>query len=234
MSDTQHRFPASILPAWLFSASRGAGRGGSDVYLEKVKRPLDVALVLCFALVFLPFLLLIALALLIAQGRPILVSHRRVGRNGVGFGCLKFRSMVRNADDVLRAHLAEDLAARTEWAEKRKLKSDPRVTPLGRLLRKSSVDELPQLLNVLRGDMSLVGPRPIVEQEVQFYGAAIHHYQRVRPGLTGQWQVSGRSDVSYPSRIQMDVDYVDRIGFGRDLLIMLKTLPVVVTWRGSY
>ena len=234
MSDTQHRFPVSILHAWLFSPSRGAGRGGSDLYHEKVKRPLDVTLVLCFALVFLPFLLLIALALLIAQGRPILVSHQRIGRNGVGFGCLKFRSMVRNSDEVLSAYLSGNAAARAEWAQSRKLKSDPRVTQLGRVLRRSSVDELPQLLNVLRGDMSLVGPRPIVEQEVQYYGTAITHYHRVRPGLTGHWQVSGRSDVSYPSRIQMDVDYVDRIRFGRDLLIMLKTLPVVVTWRGSY
>ena len=234
MSDAQRRFPVSILPAWLVSPSRSAGRGGSDLYHEKVKRPLDVSLVVCFALIFLPFLLLIALALLIAQGRPILVSHQRVGRNGVGFGCLKFRSMVRNADEVLRSHLAADAAARAEWAQTRKLKIDPRVTPLGRVLRKSSVDELPQLLNVLRGDMSLVGPRPIVEQEVHHYGAAIQHYHRVRPGLTGHWQVSGRSDVSYPSRIQMDVDYVDRIRLSRDLLIMLKTVPVVVTWRGSY
>ena len=162
------------------------------------------------------------------------MSHQRIGRNGVGFGCLKFRSMVRDADEVLRGHLAGNAAARAEWAQTRKLKADPRVTPLGRILRQSSVDELPQLLNVLRGDMSLVGPRPIVEQEVQYYGAAINHYHRVRPGLTGHWQVSGRSDVSYPSRIQMDVDYVDRIRFGRDLLIMLKTVPVVVTWRGSY
>ena len=234
MSDAQHRFPVSMLPAWLVSPARTAGKGGSDLYHEKVKRPLDIFLVLCFALVFLPFLLLIALALLIAQGRPILVSHQRVGRNGIGFGCLKFRSMVRNADEILRTHLAEDAAARAEWAQSRKLKCDPRVTPLGRVLRKSSVDELPQLFNVLRGDMSLVGPRPIVEQEVPYYGAAINHYYRVRPGLTGHWQVSGRSDVSYPSRIQMDVDYVDRIRFGRDLLIMLKTVPVMVTWRGSY
>ena len=234
MADTQQRFPASFLPARLLSPSRGAGRGGSDLYLEKVKRPLDVCVVLCFAVVFLPFLVLIALALLVAQGRPIFVSHQRVGRNGVLFGCLKFRSMVRNADEVLRAHLAENADARAEWAQARKLKADPRVTRLGRVLRKSSVDELPQLINVLRGDMSLVGPRPIVEQEVPYYGIAINHYHRVRPGLTGHWQVSGRSDVSYPSRIQMDVDYVDRVRFGRDLLIILKTLPVVVTWRGSY
>ncbi len=234
MSDTQHRFPVSLLPAWLVSPSRTAGHRGSELYHETMKRPLDVSFVLCFAVVFLPFLLLIALALLIAQGRPILVSHQRVGRNGVSFGCLKFRSMVRNADDVLRSYLAENATARAEWAQNRKLKRDPRVTPLGRILRKSSVDELPQLLNVLRGDMSLVGPRPIVEQEVAFYGAAIGHYHSVRPGLTGHWQVSGRSDVSYPSRIQMDVDYVDRIRFSRDLLIMLKTVPVVVTSRGSY
>ena len=234
MSHTQHRFPVNMLSAWLVSLARTPRQGGSELYHEKMKRPLDVCLVLCFALVFLPFLLLIALALLIAQGRPILVSHQRVGRAGLGFGCLKFRSMVRNADEVLRSHLAENAAARAEWAQHRKLKCDPRVTPLGRILRKSSVDELPQLFNVLRGDMSLVGPRPIVEQEVPFYGAAIHHYHRVRPGLTGHWQVSGRSDVSYPCRIQMDVDYVDRIRFGRDLLIMLKTVPVVVTSRGSY
>ena len=169
---------------------------------------------LCFALVFLPFLLLIALALLIAQGRPILVSHQRIGRNGVGFGCLKFRSMVRDADEVLRAHLAENTAARAEWAQTRKLKADRGSRRLGAFCGNRASTSCRNSSTFCAGDMSLVGPRPIVEQEVQYYGAAINHYHRVRPGLTGHWQVSGRSDVSYPSRIQMDVDYVDRIRFG--------------------
>ena len=164
----------------------------------------------------------------------MLIKHRRVGRGGVLFPCFKFRTMVVNAEDVLQEHLDADVDARQEWSATRKLKSDPRITPIGRMLRKSSVDELPQLLNVLRGEMSLVGPRPIVEPEVHHYGAVIHQYLKVRPGLTGSWQVSGRSDASYARRVQMDADYVRNWSFGRDLIILIKTVPAVLTSRGSY
>ncbi len=182
----------------------------------------------------LPLFMMMIVVLRCLQGRPIFIGHQRVGRDGKRFRCLKFRSMVADADSVLERHLVEDPAARAEWAATRKLRGDPRITPLGRILRKSSMDELPQLLNVLRGDMSLVGPRPIVETEMVHYGPHIGDYCRVRPGLTGQWQVSGRSDVSYRSRVDLDIDYIHRLSLGRDIYILLKTIPAVMTSRGSY
>ena len=197
------------------------------------KRSFDIATAVAIVLVFLPLFAVIGLALL-AQGRPLLIRHRRIGRGGEMFPCLKFRTMVVNGDEVLQRHLAEDPAAREEWAASQKLKSDPRVTPLGRVLRKSSLDELPQLLNVLRGEMSLVGPRPIVPAEAVHYGAHIEKYQAVRPGLTGAWQVSGRSDVSYHQRVSLDCHYVETRNFRGDLGIMLMTIPAVLKSKGSY
>ena len=198
------------------------------------KRLFDIVVGVLALVVLLPFIASMILIMLALQGRPVLIKHRRVGRGGILFPCFKFRTMVVNADDVLQEHLARDSDARLEWSATRKLKNDPRITPIGRVLRKSSVDELPQLLNVLRGDMSLVGPRPIVEPEVQHYGAFIHQYLKVRPGLTGSWQVSGRSNASYEQRVQLDSDYVRNWSFGRDLVILIKTVPAVLTSRGSY
>ena len=198
------------------------------------KRVFDIVVGLSALIILVPFIATMILIMLGAQGRPVLIKHRRVGRGGVLFPCFKFRTMVVNAEDVLQEHLDADVDARQEWSATRKLKSDPRITPIGRMLRKSSVDELPQLLNVLRGEMSLVGPRPIVEPEVHHYGAVIHQYLKVRPGLTGSWQVSGRSDASYARRVQMDADYVRNWSFGRDLIILIKTVPAVLTSRGSY
>ncbi|MGJ4855293.1 sugar transferase [Labrys sp. KB_33_2] len=187
------------------------------------------------ALVFLlPLFLLLLGALLVLQGRPIFIRHNRVGRGGALFPCLKFRSMVTNSDEVLREHLASNNVAREEWEETHKLKNDPRITPLGQFLRKSSVDELPQLLNVIRGDMSLVGPRPIVRDEMVRYGAHIDDYLKVRPGLTGLWQVSGRSDVSYQHRVSLDVRYVREWSLWSDIVIILKTIPAVLRPSGSY
>ncbi len=197
------------------------------------KRSFDVATALGILLVFLPVLAIIGLALLV-QGRPLLIRHKRIGRGGELFPCLKFRTMVVNGDEVLQRHLASDLAARAEWLSSQKLKDDPRVTALGRVLRKSSLDELPQLLNVLRGEMSLVGPRPIVPAEAVHYGVHIEKYHAVRPGLTGAWQVSGRSDVSYNQRVSLDCHYVETRNFRRDVGIMLMTIPAVLKSKGSY
>ncbi len=197
------------------------------------KRSFDVATALLILLVFLPLLTLIGLALL-TQGRPLLIRHRRIGRGGEMFPCLKFRTMVVNGDEVLRRHLTDDPTAREEWASSQKLKNDPRVTPLGKVLRKSSLDELPQLFNVLRGEMSLVGPRPIVPAEAVHYGVHIEKYHALRPGLTGAWQVSGRSDVSYHQRVRLDCHYVETRNFRRDLGIMLMTIPAVLKSKGSY
>ena len=139
-----------------------------------------------------------------------------------------------NADAILRDHLSADPEARREWEATYKLRDDPRITPIGMLLRKLSFDEFPQLLNVLAGDMSIVGPRPIVDAEVPRYGRYIRHYCRVRPGLTGLWQTSGRSDTSYRRRVAMDVSYVERKSLAFDAWLLCKTVPAVVFARGSY
>jgi lipopolysaccharide/colanic/teichoic acid biosynthesis glycosyltransferase len=177
------------------------------------------------------------IALLVrADGGPALFAHRRVGRGGASFGCLKFRSMVPDAEQRLAALLARDPAARAEWEATRKLRDDPRVTWIGRFLRASSLDELPQLINVLKGEMSLVGPRPVQATELTtFYGAAAaEHSMAVRPGITGLWQVSGRSDTSYARRVALDVAYVSRPSLREDLRILLRTPAAVLLRRGAY
>ncbi len=178
--------------------------------------------------------LLLAIAILVKlDGGPVLFAHPRLGANGREFRCLKFRSMIVDGDVVLRRLLAGDSAAAAEWSETRKLRDDPRVTWVGRLLRSTSLDELPQLFNVLRLEMSLVGPRPIVRSEVARYGEDITYYFETRPGLTGLWQVSGRSDTSYQRRVQLDTWYVKNWTIWHDLAILAKTLPAVLKRRGA-
>jgi len=193
---------------------------------------------MCVALssivLWLPLLFLIAIAVKFADPGPILYRHRRVGRNGKAFECLKFRTMVVDADAILHRHLSSSCDAAREWAENQKLKRDPRITPLGAVLRKTSLDELPQLFNILKGDMSLVGPRPIVVSEVAKYGECINQYMCARPGLTGPWQVSGRNDVDYARRVWLDSQYVENWSFWRDVAIITKTVHVIVTSRGCY
>jgi exopolysaccharide production protein ExoY len=198
------------------------------------KRWFDVAAALTAILLLLPLFCLMALAIKLWDRGPVFYRHRRVGLSGVGFDCLKFRSMVVNADEVLARHLAANSEAAREWEETHKLKRDPRITPLGIGMRRTSVDELPQLLNILKGEMSFVGPRPIVTAEVPKYGTVIDHYLRTRPGLTGPWQVSGRNDVDYATRVALDRGYVENWSFWRDLAIIAKTARVVVTARGCY
>jgi exopolysaccharide production protein ExoY len=179
-------------------------------------------------------IMMIVAILLVVQGRPIFIAHRRIGKNGVMFPCIKFRTMVTNADKVLVRYLAANPHERDEWNATRKLKNDPRVTPFGSLLRKSSTDEIPQLFNVVCGQMSLVGPRPIVASEAELYGMHFADYIRVRPGLTGLWQVSGRSDTSYSTRVELDVRYVTERTIWGDIVIMVKTIPAVLQSHGSY
>ena len=179
--------------------------------------------------------LMLVLALLIrADGGPALYRHRRIGAGGRVFDCIKFRSMVVNADKVLRQVIANDPAAAAEWSANQKLRDDPRVTRLGLFLRLSSLDELPQIFNVLRGEMSLVGPRPIVQSEVARYGSDIGYYYAAKPGLTGLWQVSGRSDMSYISRVKLDVWYVVNWTLWHDIAILFKTVPAVFLQRGAF
>jgi exopolysaccharide production protein ExoY len=186
------------------------------------------------ALAFLsPLLLVVATAIKVAMGGPVMFSHRRIGCNGVTFECYKFRTMVADAEAILNRYLAENPDAADEWSRTRKLRQDPRVTMLGHFLRKTSLDEIPQLFNVLRGEMSCVGPRPIVASELAMYGPHAIEYLRARPGMTGMWQVSGRNDVAYDQRVNLDATYVRSWSLGIDFLILLKTIPAVISSRGT-
>ena len=184
-------------------------------------------------LVLAPLMALVALAVRLGSPGPVLFAHTRVGRGGRDFACLKFRTMVVDADERLRLLLASDPLARAQWQRDHKLRNDPRITRIGNFLRRSSLDELPQLFNVLGGSMSLVGPRPIVAGEVGRYGNRFVDYCRVRPGITGLWQVNGRSNTSYRQRVAMDVLYVRRRSLVLNGMIIAKTLPAVMLQRGS-
>ncbi len=199
-----------------------------------VWRAFDLLVALAILLVALPFLLLLALAIKITDPGPLFFVHNRIGFQGRQFGCLKFRSMRVDGDKLLKAHLAGNPAARAEWNETQKLRNDPRVTPVGAIIRKLSLDEFPQLINVLRGEMSIVGPRPIVDSEVERYGEFFSYYKAVRPGLTGLWQVSGRNDTSYNERVRLDVSYVAQKSLAFDMVLIIKTVPAVLLSRGSY
>ncbi|WP_337270775.1 sugar transferase [Oryzifoliimicrobium ureilyticus] len=215
--------------------SFGAGDKSAAAVIGGFLRYLLDAILATAALVVLtPMILMLVGILLVIQGRPIFIAHRRIGKNGVMFPCLKFRTMVTNSDEVLAKYLAQNPHRLDEWNATRKLKDDPRITPFGALLRKSSLDEIPQLLNVIMGTMSLVGPRPIVPSEAELYGSHFIDYIRVRPGLTGLWQVSGRSDTTYRERVQLDVRYVSERSVFGDIAIMAKTVPAVLRSRGSY
>lgn len=197
------------------------------------KRGIDIAVAGTAIFLLLPLLLLVAAAVWLGDWKSPIFRHTRLGRDGRPFGCLKFRTMVVDSERALAAHLASSAAARTEWAATHKLTDDPRVTALGRVLRKTSLDELPQLVNVLRGEMSLVGPRPIVQAEVARYGAAFTTCFAVPPGVTGLWQVSGRSDTTYEERVALDLDYATHWSLRRDIAILARTVPAVFAQRGS-
>lgn len=198
------------------------------------KRFLDAFLALLCLIGFLPMLILLAIAIKVSSPGPVLFGHTRVGHNGKSYPCLKFRTMKTNADALLESHLAGNPKARLEWEASRKLKDDPRVTALGRVLRVYSVDELPQLINVLRGEMSFVGPRPVVTDELDRYGPSVKAYLAARPGITGLWQTSGRSNTSYEYRVELDSRYVSEWSFWMDFTILLRTIPVVLGAKGSY
>ena len=200
----------------------------------RAKRSFDLAAAASALILLLPLFCLIALAVKLWDRGPVFYRHRRIGRNGVPFDCLKFRTMVVDADKVLRRHLRRDPEAAREWEQKRKLANDPRVTSLGSTLRKTSLDELPQLINILKGEMSVVGPRPIVTAEVPKYADCLPLYLRARPGLTGLWQVSGRNDVDYDQRVSLDRHYVEHWSLPRDLVIIVRTVGVVLAGRGCY
>lgn len=197
------------------------------------KRSMDVVGATVLLILLVP--VFAGLAILIKRdGGPVFFRHRRIGRSGVAFQCIKFRTMSVDAEAVLEHLLANNAALRQEWNRNFKLRNDPRVTPIGRWIRRISADELPQLLNVLRGEMSLVGPRPIVAEEMPRYGEHIRHYLSCRPGMTGLWQISGRNDTTYAERVSLDAEYCRDGSMLTDVAILLKTVLVMINQRGAY
>jgi Undecaprenyl-phosphate galactose phosphotransferase WbaP len=216
-------------------ASLGSVNGlDFQVHKSVLKRAMDIILAVP-ALIFLsPLMLVIAVLVKLGDPGSAMFVQVRCGRNGETFKCYKFRTMRKNADARLKNLLETDPAARAEWDKFQKLRNDPRVTYLGKFLRKSSLDELPQLFNILRGDMSVIGPRPITSGEIYRYGSNFHYYSAVRPGVLGQWQVSGRNSLTYEQRVAMDVEYVRSWSLWNDAKILVKAIPVVFGGGGAY
>jgi exopolysaccharide production protein ExoY len=199
------------------------------------KRALDVFGAILLAVVFSPLILAIVIVALIRREQgSIIYKHRRIGQDGRAFECLKFRTMVPNADQMLRELLERDPAIKVEWVRDHKLRRDPRVTRLGRFLRRTSLDELPQLWNVMRGDMSLVGPRPVIREELLRYGRNVRAYLSTKPGITGLWQVKGRNDTNYRRRVVLDTYYVRNQNLLLDLYILFRTMRVILGGSGAY
>ena len=199
----------------------------------KFKRAIDILLALSALIVLLPIIAMVVLLLKMSSRDSAIFSHQRVGHRGKPFKCFKFRTMVSNGDQLLADHFVKFPAARADWEADRKLRDDPRVTSVGRILRSSSLDELPQIFNVLQGSMSIVGPRPIVSAEIEKYGLAYGSYQSCRPGITGLWQVSGRSNCGYEQRVEFDDSYARNWSVLSDCWIICKTVGVVITREGS-
>lgn len=199
-----------------------------------IKRAFDIIMTIIGGLLISPILLGVALWVYRDSPGPVIYKHRRVGKDGKEFDCYKFRSMCVDSAERLQKLLATDPAAKKEWETSFKLKNDPRITRSGHFLRRTSLDELPQLLNVLKGEMSLVGPRPIVRKEIHFYGDYIKDYYMVRPGITGMWQTSGRSDIDYPERVHMDSWYVHNWCVWIDIVMLWRTIAVVLAHKGAY
>ncbi|MDJ0735182.1 MAG: sugar transferase [Nostocaceae cyanobacterium] len=195
---------------------------------ELTKRLFDIVFSLLVLILFSPIYLILALLIALSSSGPIFYVQQRVGKNYKPFNCIKFRTMVSNADEILMQMMDTSPQLRKEFEHNFKLKHDPRITKIGRFLRITSLDEFPQFWNVLKGDMSVVGPRPLVPEELPKYGIYIDHVLTIRPGITGMWQVSGRNDIPYPRRVQIDLQYVKFRTFLLDLWIVLKTIGVVV------
>ena len=199
-----------------------------------LKRCLDVTLVLAASPLIVLAVAMIAAIVVLSSPGPIFYSHRRIRKNGAFFSMWKFRTMCVNSAEVLEDYLVRNPKARAEWNQTHKLREDPRITPIGFFLRRYSLDEVPQFWNVLMGQMSLVGPRPIVAAEVEKYAEEFSCYCRVKPGLTGLWQVSGRSGLDYRERVALDCDYVQRWSLRRDAVILLKTFSSVIRQEGAF
>lgn len=200
---------------------------------RSVKRSVDILGALTFFLLLGPVYLAVALAVRISMGHPVHFWQTRMGEGGQRFRFYKFRSMVRNSENILDEYLSKNDVARTQWDTFQKLEKDPRITPLGHFIRKLSLDELPQFWNVLKGDMSLIGPRPCMERQRSLYGKHWEHYCAMRPGITGLWQVSGRNRLSYAQRVELDAQYVTNWSLWLDIKILAKTVTAVISGEGS-
>jgi Undecaprenyl-phosphate galactose phosphotransferase WbaP len=199
-----------------------------------LKRALDLLLALPAFIVLSPVFLFIAIAIKLTSSGPVFYEHVLQGRDGKAFEALKFRTMFQNGESILLEHFQKHPEERAAWQRDQKLRSDPRVTPVGQWLRRYSLDELPQICNVLLGQMSLVGPRPIVSAEIQKYGRGYDLYSRVRPGITGLWQVSGRNNTTYQERVALDEYYVRNWSIWLDAYILVRTVRAVFSAEGAY
>jgi len=205
----------------------------ADPTAQFIKRAVDIVLGLILLVLFSPIFAFLALTIR-RDGGPVFFKHTRLGKNGKVFNCRKFRTMQIDSEHILLDYLRNNSEANKEWKLKRKIKKDPRVTPIGQYLRRTSVDELPQLINVIKGEMSLVGPRPIVAEEVPHYGKFITYYLNMTPGMTGLWQVSGRTDTSYEERVKLDVWYSKNWTLWNDVVVLLKTCNTLISRHGAY
>ena len=209
---------------------------GTFKYYKLTKNFFDLLISLLFIIALIPLFLMISLLIKLSSRGPIFFLQKRIGKNNISFKCIKFRTMYPEAKDILENLLLNDSLLKKEFEETHKIKNDPRITPIGKLLRKTSLDELPQFFNVLRGEMSIVGPRPIVKDEKKKYGKNLKKVLLIKPGITGLWQVSGRNNLTYKRRVMLDINYVENYNFLMDLRILFRTFGVILfpLDRGAY
>ena len=205
-------------------------------FYSLIKSLFDLLFSFLFLFSFLPFFLIISLLIKLSSRGPIFFLQKRIGKNNIPFKCIKFRTMHPEAKDILENLLIKDLELKREFEETHKIKNDPRITTIGKFLRKTSLDELPQFINVLRGEMSIIGPRPIVKEEKKKYGKNFKKVSLIKPGITGLWQVSGRNNLTYKRRVLLDLNYVENYNFKMDLRILFRTFGVILfpLDRGAY
>ena len=201
-----------------------------------IKNLFDLLFSFLFLITFLPLFIIISLLIKLSSRGPIFFLQQRIGKNNIPFKCIKFRTMYPEAKDILKNLLNQDLALKSEFEATHKIKNDPRITTIGKILRKTSLDEMPQFINVLRGEMSIIGPRPIVNEEKKKYGKFFKKVSSIKPGITGLWQVSGRNNLTYRRRVMLDLNYVENYNLLMDLRILLRTFGVILfpLDRGAY
>ena len=215
---------------------KNSNRNRSKIFYKLFKKLLDFLFSMFFLIVCIPFFILISLLIKLSSRGPIFFLQERIGRNNISFKCIKFRTMHPEAKDILENLLMKDNKLRMEFEKTHKIKNDPRITTIGKLLRKTSLDELPQFINVLKGEMSIIGPRPIVNKEKKKYGKNLKKVLSIKPGITGLWQVSGRNNLTYKTRVKLDLNYTENYNFLMDIRILIRTIGVILfpLDRGAY